>query len=101
MALQEVPTTPGDAAAAATFERLLQSLEGRFLFLGGIYQAHSVSEDEVVFPALERKHTTLAHVAKAYSLDHAEETELFAELAAIIHDLQQAVRLPPLRSASL
>jgi CHY zinc finger len=65
----------------------------------GIYQAHSVSEDEVVFPALEAKHK-LRNVSKFYVLDHKHETELFAELQSIIQELQDAVRVPLSASAA-
>lgn len=77
--------------SASTFDLELQRLSGRFLFVQGIYQAHSVSEDEVVFPALEAKHT-LRNVSKFYVLDHEHETQLFAELQSIIHGLQRLVR---------
>ena len=40
---------PRNCAAA------VQQLSGRFQFLWGIYRAHSRSEDEIVFPALESK----------------------------------------------
>ena len=33
----------------------LRTLEGRFVFFWGVYRAHSRSEDELVFPALENK----------------------------------------------
>ena len=33
----------------------LRTLEGRFVFFWGVYRAHSRSEDELVFPALEDK----------------------------------------------
>lgn len=32
---------------------MIQQLEGRFQFMWGLYRAHSLSEDEIVFPALE------------------------------------------------
>lgn len=73
------------------FELSLQRLSGRFLFVRGIYNAHSVSEDEVVFPALEEKHT-LRNVSKFYVLDHQQESELFEDLASVIQDIQEMVR---------
>jgi hypothetical protein len=82
-----------DDAATTSFSAALQGLEGRFLFLGGIYQAHSVSEDEVVFPALEKKHHTLKNVSTSYTLDHEQEIHLFAELGSIIRDIQRLVLL--------
>lgn len=33
--------------------QMIQQLEGRFQFMWGLYRAHSLSEDEIVFPALE------------------------------------------------
>ena len=48
-----------------------------------------------MFPALERKHAALANVATSYTMDHAEETQLFAELGAVIADIQGLVRLSP------
>ena len=76
----------------STFDLELQRLWGNFLFVQGIYQAHSVSEDEVVFPALEAKQS-LRNVSKFYVLDHEHETQLFAELQSIIQALQQLVRV--------
>lgn len=42
-------------------------------------QAHSRSEDEIVFPALESKHA-LRNVSHAYTLDHRQEEQLFIDL---------------------
>lgn len=81
------------SGTSATFDLALQRLEGRFLFVRGIYNAHSVSEDEVVFPALEEKHT-LRNVSQFYVLDHQQESKLFEELDAAIQDIQHVVRTP-------
>lgn len=45
----------------------------------GIYRAHSRSEDEIVFPALESKQA-LRNVSHAYTLDHQQEEQLFIDL---------------------
>jgi zinc finger-like protein len=42
-------------------------------------QAHSRSEDEIVFPALESKQA-LRNVSHAYTLDHQQEEQLFIDL---------------------
>ena len=52
----------------------------------GIYRAHSSSEDEVIFPALESKEM-LHNVSHAYALDHAQEESLFEEVAEVIHGI--------------
>ncbi|GIL78726.1 hypothetical protein Vretimale_373 [Volvox reticuliferus] len=62
---------------------VLQNFHGRFQFLQGIYRAHSKSEDEIVFPALEAKQA-LRNVSHAYTLDHRQEEQLFADLEAAI-----------------
>ena len=43
------PAAPADADGA------LQALLGSYAFLHSVYVHHSTAEDEVVFPALERK----------------------------------------------
>jgi hypothetical protein len=45
----------------------------------GVCRAHSRSEDEIVFPALESKHA-LRNVSHAYALDHQQEEQLFLDL---------------------
>ena len=45
-------------------------------------QAHSRSEDEIVFPALESKHA-LRNVSHAYTLDHQQEEQLFIDLEQV------------------
>jgi zinc finger protein-like protein len=62
-------------------------LEGRLRFLEGIYKAHSESEDEVVFPALEARQA-LQNVSTFYTLDHQEEAKLFAELRCIMDEVR-------------
>lgn len=69
---------PGDVLS-----RSIQNLQAKFQFLRGIYRAHSSSEDEVIFPALEAKEA-LHNVSHAYALDHAQEERLFEEVAEVI-----------------
>ena len=67
----------------------LRELEGRFVFFWGVYRAHSRSEDELVFPALEDK-DELHNVSHSYTLDHEHEAELFMDLDACLRDLRVA-----------
>ena len=67
----------------------LRELEGRFVFFWGVYRAHSRSEDELVFPALEDK-DELHNVSHSYTLDHEHEAELFVDLDACLRDLRVA-----------
>ncbi|KFM26998.1 putative RING finger protein [Auxenochlorella protothecoides] len=64
------------AAELADTTEVMQRLAARFQFLRGIYRAHSLSEDEVVFPALEGK-KVLRNVSHAYTLDHEQEEMQF------------------------
>ncbi|GFH08787.1 uncharacterized protein HaLaN_03811, partial [Haematococcus lacustris] len=66
----------------------VQALEGRFQFLWGIYRSHSLSEDEIVFPALESKQA-LRNVSHAYTLDHQQEEQLFLDLEKVIDVLRR------------
>ena len=66
----------------------LRTLEGRFVFFWGVYRAHSRSEDELVFPALENK-DELHNVSHSYTLDHEHEAELFVEVDACLRDLRE------------
>ena len=66
----------------------LRTLEGRFVFFWGVYRAHSRSEDELVFPALENK-DELHNVSHSYTLDHEHEAELFVEVDGCLRDLRE------------
>ena len=66
----------------------LRTLEGRFVFFWGVYRAHSRSEDELVFPALENK-DELHNVSHSYTLDHEHEAELFVEVDACLRDMRE------------
>jgi len=46
------------------------------------HRAHSRSEDEIVFPALESKQA-LRNVSHAYTLDHQEEEKQFIDLEQV------------------
>ena len=70
--------------------KLVREIEGRFIFLQGIYAAHSKSEDEVVFPQLERK-KALVNVSHSYTLDHEQESELFEEMLLLIEKLKKHI----------
>ena len=72
--------------------RRSERLEGRFVFFWGVYRAHSHSEDELVFPALENK-DELHNVSHSYTLDHEREGELFVEVDACLRDLRVAAGL--------
>lgn len=43
--------------------QMIQQLEGRFQFMWGLYRAHSLSEDEIVFPALEVSRNLICQTA--------------------------------------
>ena len=70
---------PGTLMQFCANLQTIQQLEGRFQFLWGIYRAHSLAEDEIVFPALEAKEQ-LHNVSHAYTLDHQQEEQLFNDL---------------------
>lgn len=80
----------GDVQAADTwtFDARVQDLEGRFTFLWGIYQAHSKAEDEIVFPALERKEAT-HNISHAYTLDHQQEGLYFSQVEAVFRRIRE------------
>ena len=64
----------------------------------GIYHAHSRSEDEVVFPALEAKRV-LRNVSHAYALDHAQEETQFEQCSACLERVLATATLPARRAA--
>uniref|UniRef100_A0A7S3R8J5 Uncharacterized protein n=2 Tax=Dunaliella tertiolecta TaxID=3047 RepID=A0A7S3R8J5_DUNTE len=78
----------------------MQALDGRFQFLWGIYKAHSRSEDEIVFPALESKQA-LRNVSHAYTLDHQEEEKQFSDLEQVMATLRSAPDVATARSSTL
>ena len=70
--------------------KVVREIEGRFVFLQGVYAAHSKSEDEVVFPQLEKK-KALVNVSHSYTLDHEQESELFEEMLLLIEKLKKHI----------
>lgn len=64
------------------WEKAVQSMTGAFQFLRGVYIAHSSTEDNVVFPALESKEA-LRNISHSYMLDHKEEGELFDDMEMV------------------
>ncbi|KAI5382898.1 zinc finger protein BRUTUS [Lathyrus oleraceus] len=71
------------AMAFATGNRSdIQPLFERYRFLSSIYRHHSNAEDEVIFPALDRR---VKNVAKTYSLEHKGESNLFDHLFELLN----------------
>ena len=90
----ENDSNSGDASPAAA-----RALEGRFRFLQGVYKAHSDAEDNIVFPALEAREA-LRRVSHAYTLDHEQESALFAEVERHLLRLRGASTLAEARAAA-
>ncbi|MCO5569693.1 hypothetical protein L7F22_023409 [Adiantum nelumboides] len=59
----------------------LQLLQNRFELLRLIYVQHSNAEDEVIFPALDRR---IKNIALTYSLEHKNEDELFDLMSQLL-----------------
>ena len=70
--------------------RLVRMIDGRFVFLRGVYEAHSMSEDDIVFPALEAK-SALSNVSHSYTLDHKQEAELMKNVVDLIAEMRATV----------
>ena len=70
--------------------RLVRMIDGRFVFLRGVYEAHSMSEDDIVFPALEAK-SALSNVSHSYTLDHKQESELMKNVVDLIAEMRATV----------
>jgi zinc finger-like protein len=70
--------------------RLVRMIDGRFVFLRGVYEAHSMSEDDIVFPALEAK-SALHNVSHSYTLDHKQEAELMKYVVELIAEMRSSV----------
>ncbi|XP_073226109.1 zinc finger protein BRUTUS-like isoform X2 [Cicer arietinum] len=60
----------------------IQPLFERYHFLSSIYRHHSNAEDEVIFPALDRR---VKNVAQTYSLEHKSESNLFDHLFELLN----------------
>ena len=69
---------------------MVLQMEGHFKYMWGLYRAHSLAEDEIVFPALEAKEQLL-NVSHAYTLDHQQEEQLLKDL----HQARPAPALQP------
>ncbi|KAI5083489.1 hypothetical protein GOP47_0003232 [Adiantum capillus-veneris] len=63
-------------------EREFQALYERYEFLRLVYLQHSNVEDEVIFPALDSR---VKNVAKTYSLEHKEESDLFNQVLELLN----------------
>ncbi|WJX54320.1 hypothetical protein P8452_40218 [Trifolium repens] len=79
----ELDTLHRLAMAFATGNRSdIQPLFDRYHFLSSIYRHHSNAEDEVIFPALDRR---VKNVAQTYSLEHKGESNLFDHLFELLN----------------
>ncbi|MCO5596270.1 hypothetical protein L7F22_050330 [Adiantum nelumboides] len=59
-----------------------QALFRRYEFLQIVYTQHSNAEDEVIFPALDRR---VKNIAQTYSLEHKEESNLFDQMLVLLN----------------
>ncbi|KAL1541564.1 zinc finger protein BRUTUS-like [Salvia divinorum] len=66
----------------------LTEFKKRFELLRTIYQIHSDSEDEIVFPALESK-GALQNISHSYSLDHKLELKYFTKTSIILEEISE------------
>ena len=78
------------AGTAEEDGRLVRMIDARFVFLRGVYEAHSKSEDDIVFPALEAK-SALHNVSHSYTLDHKQEATLIANVVELIAEMRASV----------
>ena len=72
-------------------EAFLHQFIGRFCLFWGLYKAHSNSEDNIIYPALESKEA-LRNVTHSYSFDHEQEETLLEEISCVLSELSQALR---------
>ena len=79
-----------DVPAGTKRRDAVKRLDGHFQFLWSIYHAHSLAEDEIVFPALEGKEHLL-NVSKSYAIDHEAEERLFVQMDGMLKDLLRRV----------
>lgn len=73
------------ASMAKSFQ-FIPDLHRRFELLKFMYEIHSDSEDNVVFPILESK-GKLKNITQSYTIDHELETQYFAEVSAMLNDI--------------
>ncbi|KAJ7531954.1 hypothetical protein O6H91_14G066700 [Diphasiastrum complanatum] len=64
-------------------DKEIQVLLARYHFLRAIYEHHSMAEDEVIFPALDRRVKNVAHT---YSLEHKVESNLFDQMFQLLNN---------------
>ncbi|KAL0355934.1 UNVERIFIED_CONTAM: Zinc finger protein BRUTUS-like [Sesamum radiatum] len=66
----------------------LTEFKNRFKLLHNIYQVHSISEDEIAFPALESKgaHKNISH---SYCIDHKLEAKHFRRTSIILDEISE------------
>ncbi|KAK4437122.1 Zinc finger protein BRUTUS-like [Sesamum alatum] len=66
----------------------LSEFKNRFKLLHNIYQVHSISEDEIAFPALESKgvHQNISH---SYCIDHKLETKHLRRTSIILDEISE------------
>ncbi|XP_071902474.1 zinc finger protein BRUTUS-like At1g74770 isoform X1 [Coffea arabica] len=73
------------ANMAKSFQ-FIPDLRRHFELLKFLYDIHSASEDEVVFPALESK-GKLKNITQSYTIDHKLEEENFAKVSSLLNDI--------------
>lgn len=66
----------------------LKEFRQRFLIVKVLYQAHSIAEDEIAFPALEAK-GTLQNISGSYTIDHKLEEEHFQNVANLLDEISE------------
>ncbi|KAI3941246.1 hypothetical protein MKX01_029820 [Papaver californicum] len=73
----------------------------RFHLVRFLYQIHSDSEDEIVFPALESM-AKFQNISSSYSIDHKLEKELFSSVSTILYEISELhISLPAEASSVL
>ena len=87
-----------DEAWFCKWDAALSDVSGRFNYLRSFYEAHSKAEDEIVFPALDKKEA-IRNVSKDYMAEHERESSLFDELHSTISHLNIKRAVTRARSA--
>lgn len=70
----------------ATDFGFFNDFERRYNILYNMYQIHSISEDEIAFPALELKEA-LQNISHSYSIDHKLEVKQFMKTSMILNEI--------------
>lgn len=65
----------------------IHEFAGKFHLLRSLYRAHSTTEDEIVFPALEER-APLHNVSHSYSIDHKQEENYFEDIEKVVGELE-------------